>query len=225
MRLDTRKEQLLSAVVREHARTAQPVASDNLKGEIGVSSATVRAEMSALEKAGYLRQPHTSAGRVPTEQGYRYYLQHCLQVQDVQDEMEGLREFLPQAEVQEIRLKLLARELAQKLSEGIFIGFARESTYYTGLSYLFGQPEFKSVDLVRQVGQIVDNLDRIIAELFDEVEPGVKVYVGSENPFGSQCGTVLLRAGDAQTMMGVLGPMRMDYDRTVAMMKAIEQIL
>ncbi|MDO8505511.1 MAG: hypothetical protein Q7S48_02965 [bacterium] len=228
-RLDTRKEQLLAAVVREHAKTAQPVASDAMKEKAGldVSGATIRNEMLALEKAGYLRQRHTSAGRVPTEAGYRYYVTHCLEEQNVREEMGQMQSAVSPAQEYETRLKQLARELAGEMREGVFIGFTPQSSYYTGLSYLFEQPEFESVDFVRHMGDIVDNLDRIVAELFEDEALGVQVYVGSENPFGAQCGTVLLRAGTdrAMTMMGVLGPMRMDYDRVIGMMKELEQIL
>lgn len=228
-RLDTRREELLSFVIRQHAATAEPVASEIVKDKagLGVSPATIRNEMAALEKAGYLRQPHTSAGRVPTEDGYRYFITHCLEEKDVGEELGALREAMRGAERGEDSsgIKRLAKELASTVEEGVFVGFAPSSTFYTGLSYLFDQPEFESVDLVRHLGEIIDNLDRIVAELFEEVVPGVKVYVGSENPFGSRCGTVLLRGGSDQPMMGVLGPMRMDYDRMVAMMRELEKVL
>lgn len=226
-RLDTRKEQLLAAVVREHAKTAEPVASEAMKEKAGleISPATIRNEMLALEKAGYLRQPHTSAGRVPTEAGYRYYVTHCLEESNVKEDMDEMHALVQVAQEHDAQMKLLARELAAKLAEGIFVGFAPQSTFYTGLSYLFEQPEFESVDFVRHIGDIVDNLDRIVAKLFEEVAPGVQVYVGAENPFGAQCGTVLLRAGTHTPMMGVLGPMRMDYDRTIAMMKGLERLM
>lgn len=226
-RLDFRKEQLLAAVVREHAKTAEPVASDTMRDKAGleVSPATIRNEMVALEKAGYLRQPHTSSGRVPTEAGYRYYVTHCLAEQDVKDEVDQMQETVRPTLEHEPRLKQLARQLASEMREGVFVGFTPESSYYTGLSYLFDQPEFESVDFVRHMGDIVDNLDRIVAKLFEEVAPGVQVYVGSENPFGAQCGTVLLRAGTDQPMMGVLGPMRMDYDRAIGIMKELERLM
>ncbi len=76
--LDARKAAILEAVVREHIDTAQPVGSSAVAthGELAVSSATVRSEMVALERDGYLSQPHTSAGRVPTDKGYRYFVDH-----------------------------------------------------------------------------------------------------------------------------------------------------
>jgi heat-inducible transcriptional repressor len=76
--LDDRKTAILRAVVQEYISTAQPVGSSHIAraAEIGVSSATVRNEMAALEQEGYLVQPHTSAGRVPTDLGYRFFVDH-----------------------------------------------------------------------------------------------------------------------------------------------------
>ena len=74
--LDERKAAILRAVVEEYIETAQPVGSSHVASAPGVdvSSATVRNEMAGLEAEGYLRQPHTSAGRVPTEKGYRFFV-------------------------------------------------------------------------------------------------------------------------------------------------------
>lgn len=74
--MDERKAAILRAVVEEHISTAQPVGSGHVARapEVGVSPATVRNEMVALEQEGFLRQPHTSAGRVPTDRGYRFYV-------------------------------------------------------------------------------------------------------------------------------------------------------
>jgi heat-inducible transcriptional repressor len=76
--LDERKAAILRAVVEEYIDTAQPVGSGHVAQAPGVdvSSATVRNEMATLEADGYLRQPHTSAGRVPTEKGYRFFVDH-----------------------------------------------------------------------------------------------------------------------------------------------------
>lgn len=76
--LDERKAAILLAIVREHIATGQPVGSSHVAGEprVQVSSATVRNEMAVLEQEGYLRQPHTSAGRVPTDKAYRVFVDH-----------------------------------------------------------------------------------------------------------------------------------------------------
>src|SRR5438309_1525641 len=72
--LDERKAAILRAVVEEYIETAQPVGSGHIAPAVSVSSATVRNDMAVLEQEGYLLQPHTSAGRVPTEKGYRYFV-------------------------------------------------------------------------------------------------------------------------------------------------------
>jgi heat-inducible transcriptional repressor len=81
MDLDERKAAILKAVVEEHIHTAQPVGSQTIARSRGlrVSSATVRNEMTILEREGYLVQPHTSAGRIPTDAGYRYFVDHLTQ--------------------------------------------------------------------------------------------------------------------------------------------------
>src|SRR3954468_3098108 len=69
-----RQQQILSAIVEQYAEVASPVGSSLLARVFGVSSATIRAEMAELERLGYIMQPHTSAGRVPTDGGYRFYV-------------------------------------------------------------------------------------------------------------------------------------------------------
>src|SRR5207244_8045090 len=73
-----RRATVLKTVVEEYVRTAQPVASQTVTDsrDLGVSSATVRNDMTQLEREGFLAQPHTSAGRIPTDQGYRYFVDH-----------------------------------------------------------------------------------------------------------------------------------------------------
>src|SRR5437870_3384211 len=74
--LDARKQEILRAVIRSYIETAEPVGSEVVahQGHLGVSAATIRNEMAALEELGYLAQPHPSAGRIPTDRGYRAYV-------------------------------------------------------------------------------------------------------------------------------------------------------
>lgn len=222
--LNKRTNELFELIVREYIKQAEPVGSEYLrkKYQLELSPATIRNEMAALEEAGFLCQPHTSAGRAPTEAGYRYYVEHCLIECDVRVALENVLRLVRDLE-EEARLKEVAKELARDLQEGVFVGFAPRDTYYTGLSHLFSQPEFERVDLVRHLSGVVDNLDQVISQLFETEQKGVQVYIGSENPFGQDCSSVVLKI-DAQ-VLGVLGPVRMDYDRAVAIMKGIERIM
>lgn len=72
--LDKRKKKILQAIIEEYIETAEPVSSGNLVKQLECSSATIRNEMAELEKNGFLEKPHTSAGRVPSQKGYRYYV-------------------------------------------------------------------------------------------------------------------------------------------------------
>src|SRR3954468_18366004 len=69
-----RQQYILSEIIETYARTAEPVSSQQLTQKIEVSSTTIRAEMAELERHGYIMHPHTSAGRIPTDKGYRYYV-------------------------------------------------------------------------------------------------------------------------------------------------------
>lgn len=88
--LTERREQLLQYIIDEYVDTAQPVASGSLveKYHLPLSSATIRNEMARLEEEGYIGQPHTSAGRVPTARGYRYYVEALMREQTVPDDLQ-----------------------------------------------------------------------------------------------------------------------------------------
>jgi heat-inducible transcriptional repressor len=99
--LTDRRSALLNLIVQEYVNTAVPVGSQYVvrKHRIPFSPATVRIEMARLEEEGYIRQPHTSAGRVPSEKGYRYYVEALMEEQNLsRDEQEMIRHQFHQAE-------------------------------------------------------------------------------------------------------------------------------
>ncbi len=114
--LDPRKATILMAIVREYVRHAEPVASKRIVEtyDLGVSTATVRNEMAALEEAGYITQPHTSAGRVPTDKGYRYFVDSIDELRPVGEAQRlALQGFLIQSHDLEDLLRRTTRVLAQ----------------------------------------------------------------------------------------------------------------
>jgi heat-inducible transcriptional repressor len=88
MIMDERKKRILQAIIDDYIDTAEPIGSRTIarKHELGLSSATIRNEMSDLEEMGYLAQPHTSAGRVPSDKGYRLYVDELMQVRELEFE-------------------------------------------------------------------------------------------------------------------------------------------
>lgn len=230
--LSERKKRLLSAIVQEHVSQADAVGSAALVDKYGlnVSSATIRNEMAELESGGYIAQPHTSAGRIPTEKGWRFYLEHFVKERPAGPKARQAleRAYRAVGATPEARVKALAKALADLSREAVFVGFAAEDVFYTGLSNLFREPEFRQVDLIRDISEVIDHLDEVMRELFPKVTNDVRIILGKDNPFGQECGTVLVRYRGPQVgegMFGILGPMRMPYDNHLGLIRLSKQLL
>ena len=111
--LDERKEKILDAIIRNYLETGEPVGSRTISKytDLNLSSATIRNEMADLEELGYIIQPHTSAGRIPSDKGYRFYVDHLMQEKD--REVTEMKEFvIEKTEKMEQVLKQVAKLLA-----------------------------------------------------------------------------------------------------------------
>lgn len=112
--LDERKMKILDAIIRTYLETGEPVGSRTISKytDLNLSSATIRNEMSDLEELGYIVQPHTSAGRIPSDKGYRFYVDHLLETKD--EEISSMKEFvIEHTEKMDQVLKQIAKMLAQ----------------------------------------------------------------------------------------------------------------
>lgn len=229
MRLDKRKEYILSSIVEEYLIFAEPIGSKLIAKtlELEVSAATVRNEMAELEHMGYIIQPHISAGRVPTEKGYHYYIEHFLEHINLSKKEE---EFLQKSFLQdpERKLKNFAKAISEVSRAGVFIAFSKGNLYYTGISNLFSHPEFISCEYTHLMSEIIDDLDEIIFQIFDTVQEEVTIMIGKNNPFGSDCGSLLVKFQQKHSQEGVfglLGPMRMDYRKNYSVMQYARKLL
>lgn len=113
--LTERQEMILRLIVDDYVKTAEPVGSKSLAGQLNVSSATIRNEMSILEDLGYLEKTHTSSGRIPSEKGYRYYIETI--IKNIDDETNGFFEFEKLFENKEIQRDELIKEAINLLSQ------------------------------------------------------------------------------------------------------------
>ncbi len=223
--MENRKELILNTIIREHIKTGAPVGSGVLveKYKLDISPATVRNEMAALEEEGYIAQPHTSAGRIPTEEAYNKYLAN-LKIRKLKDsETRDLDRFL--AGGNEAGFKNVAKVLAGKSGNAVFWAFHKNNLFYTGISNLFKQPEFANTNLIYDISTIIDRVDEIIAEIYNEIKMGEQILLGSANPFGNFCSTVMAKykLKDNIGMFGILGPMRMDYEKNLALVKYVNE--
>ena len=112
MQLDDRKMKILQAIIRNYLETGEPVGSRTISKytDLNLSSATIRNEMADLEEMGYILQPHTSAGRIPSDKGYRFYVDALMQKERQVSEMQEL--LVERQEKMETMLKQVAKVLA-----------------------------------------------------------------------------------------------------------------
>jgi len=225
--MDKRKELILKTIIKEHIKTAQPVGSEGLvdKYNLDISSATVRNEMAELEELGFIAQPHTSAGRIPTEKAYNFYLENLSEERLSEAEVKVFEKLL--AEKDEENFKQAAKAMAKISQTAIFWAFHKHDLYYTGISNLLHQPEFRETNLIYDISEVIDRVDEIIGSIFNDLKYGPQILIGSKNPFGAYCGTVVAKykLGDNIGLVGILGPIRMNYEKNLALVKFINNIL
>ena len=218
MEITERKKKILSIIVKEHIKTAEPIGSSTLvdRYKLGLSSATIRNEMADLENLGLIKQPYTSAGRVPTEAGYLLYLDNLkdknLKDKYIKDIDSGLNK------MQEEDFRYTAKIIANISGQVVFWAFHKNSLYYTGVSNLFQQSEFSNTDLVYDVSLVIDRMEEIIADIYESLPFEPQVYLGQDNPFGSIFSSIMFKYDrDNKTgLIGILGPMRMDYEKNLS---------
>ncbi|MFA6410244.1 MAG: hypothetical protein WCW26_01555 [Candidatus Buchananbacteria bacterium] len=229
--MNDRQQDLLKTIISQYIKTAQPVSSNFITqaGEFELSSATIRNEMADLEEQGYIYHPHTSAGRVPTEKGYQFFVDNFLaqgkiskKQQDFLDKIiSQFKKFEPQA----------AKELAKGISEfcngAVFVAFSDSDFYYTGISNLFSQPEFAEQKVVYNLSRVIDHLDQVINKIFKDINSQVEVSVGSQNRFAKDCSSVVIKyqLKNQAGLLGILGPVRMDYQNNFSLVKYGQELI
>jgi transcriptional regulator of heat shock response len=228
--LDSRKETILQLIIEDFIKTAEPVGSKHLADDFGmnVSPATIRNDMAVLEQEGYLRQTHTSSGRVPTEQAYLYYLQNVVQPKCQQNEVDNLRAGMQSSKSIESTLKTIAKQLVDLTGETVILAFDPRWSYYTGVSNLFQKPEFQEDNLFHSISRFVDQFDDVLAQMFEATQEEQMVYIGSRNPFGDQMSTILIRYqvhDSRHGLLGLVGPLRMNYSKNIALMERAKELI
>jgi heat-inducible transcriptional repressor len=221
--MEDRTKLILRTIISEHIKSGAPVGSEILveKYKLNISPATVRNEMSDLEENGYIRQPHTSAGRVPTAKAYHYFIENLKTKKLTVKEEALILETM--GEKKESDLKKTAKLLAHLSNSAVFWAYYKNNLFYTGISNLLSQPEFAQNNLICQTGAIIDRLDEIMDGIFDTVKFTPEIIIGEDNPFGNFFSSIICkyRLGLNIGVFGLLGPMRMDYEKNSALINFI----
>ncbi|HSX00986.1 MAG TPA: transcriptional regulator, partial [Candidatus Saccharimonas sp.] len=217
-----RQQQILQAVVETYAHTAEPVGSAALCEQFAASSATVRAEMAELERQGFIMQPHISAGRIPTDKGYRAYVNALSDEARADGRTErALERRVRGAGVAERAIKNAVESLAH-VTHNLGLGTIGQNLYLSGMAGLFQHPEFYGGEQAYEVARLMDSLE----EWLQEAAPNdpISVYIGHENPIGRTSGATLIISRfespySDRSYIGVLGPTRQQYGSVIGLVQ------
>ena len=235
--LSDRRQRVLAALIEEYVARALPVGSRTLteRYRFGVSPATIRNELSALEEEGYISQPHTSAGRIPTDFGYRTFVDDLIEsgtvAEDGQaDEAIGrLRETARELDDLLDRTSKALSQFTDCLSVVTPPGYERPSR--TGIMSLMRQPEFAYTETLLPIMQVLED-DTILLHVLDATAPsadGPKVRIGSENETEQLAGVSVVACrygiGTDGGIVAVIGPTRMDYTKALAAVRIASKTL
>ncbi len=242
MEITPRQREILCQIIEEYAETAAPVGSVMMAKLFHVSPATIRAEMAKLENLGLIAQPHTSAGRVPTDAGYRYYVNNLEGREDISDRAEiEKKSFERGRHAIEVRVSAQSQADAAirravdslvELTGNLGLATIGGQLYLSGLTRLFTQPEFMDARRVQAVAKLLDNLEPWLRE----AAPGepLNIFIGQENPIGKNSEVSLIISKfrspfSDRSYIGVLGPTRQNYARVMSLVKyagnMLEEIL
>ncbi len=322
--LTDRQNQILKLIITEYIKSARPVGSNLICKELKCSSATIRNEMASLEELGLLEKTHTSSGRVPSEQGYRYYVDHLMKPKELNGEdmlklqiifnnqQLELNDYLSESlkliadmtnytsivlggtshdnklkeisvvpidnenlivivvtdkghvENKKITLKNVSHEEIRKtvnLINDLIVGtpidevssklefeikpiigryvkeheivyntfyqvfkdFSNKNVNVVGKNNILKQPEFNSVDKIKDIFGKLDNEEQIINSI-EEENNDIKIYIGKENNLDEEVTVIKTKyhTDDQEGTIAIVGPKRMDYDRVVTLLEYIK---
>jgi len=230
-----RQKLILFAVVKEYIKNGQPVSSMLIfeKYNFNISPATFRNEFVELENLGFLSQPYTSAGRVPTDKGYRVFVNSLLEKRT--QEREKMRNIFLEFAKEKKRHDNMFAELTRSFSEFsrnvVFSGpVDSKMLFRSGINEVLSQPEFDDNLLRKHFGSVVDSfeehLPKIIASLS---ENEFAVLIGDENSFSDAKDFSMIVSkfnmhGD-EGIIAILGPKRMDYAKNINLINSLVRLL
>lgn len=223
--LSPRQLKILQAIVEEHVATGTAVGSETIekKYKLGVSPATVRNEMVKLVEMGYLKQPHTSAGRVPTTVALRLYISEIMKEKSltVREEVQIKQQLWDQRFDYERLMRHATLVLADSTR---LLGIAitgDDDIFYAGAANILDIPEFFDIDVTKTVLSLLDRHESLLELIKTRVtDDPVKVLLGEELDmhYLEPCGFVFtgFRAGKyGNGMIGIIGPSRLNYPQVV----------
>lgn len=226
--LNRRQREVLEIIVRHYVETAEPVGSRYISHKLGLSSATIRNVMSDLEDSGYIMQPHTSAGRSPTDKGYRYYIESLMHVKNVNEQIgHSVRDqYGPAARSIEDVLERTSHMISNVTNYvGLTLFSQYDKLYLDGTSHIIEQPEFHDLKKLYVLLRCLEQKSELLNILKNDFESDyVTITIGKENVSNSltDCSIVTKGyrvKGKTSGRLGVIGPKRMMYEKVIPMVE------
>ena len=226
-----RQKSILFAMIEEHVKTAQPISSQMVceTFDFDVSPATMRSEIVRLEEEGDLHQPHTSAGRVPTDKGYRLFVDALLAHKERENRKArtALRHVADLEQETYAAFAELARAIATLAGSTVFSGSLRSPAFFkAGVHDTLSQPELEDSFLRKRFGDMVDSIEKDIPAFTSALaQDGPAVFIGKENPlskahdFSMLVSRCKISGGDGVVV--ILGPKRMNYRKSIDALDAL----
>ena len=234
MDLTDRQKNLLRAVIEKYIETAEPIGSETIEKEskLGVSPATIRNEMVKLTSLGYLRQPHTSAGRIPTSVGMKFYVDQLMEEKSLslKDEVAIKEELGEKKERFDKLLRHTAKVLADQTHSMALATDEENDIYASGMANILDMPEFYDIDITKTVLSMLDKAEMLSA-IFGQLstEEQIKILFGEELgvPYLEPCGFVISRyqMTSHRGVLAVVGPSRLNYQVIIPTMRYFSQLL
>lgn len=233
MDLTQRQQRILATIVKDYSEAANPVSSKELveKYHFKESPATIRNEMGVLEKGGYIFQPHKSAGRVPTDKGYRFFINELMRRFELSEkERRALRAEILKLQAAHEQMGRCLSGLLSRISGQTAFALLPHETSVSGLSYLIGQPELEDAKTLKTFTELIDHLDAHAPKLLKGRISAPKTFVGGESPLplpknlSLMVSEVRMRGGK-RGVIGILGPKRMAYAKNLSLLDYLTKLI
>ncbi len=223
-----KKEDVLAMIVEIYLETGVPVASMSLvdKG-MRCSSATIRNVMAELIDEGFLVQPHTSAGRVPTAKAYRYYLDFLMD-RAPDDMCPQMPDLASRAESLDALLKHIADAVSELMHQtGMSAFWGHRDVYMHGRNYLIDYSELQDINKLREIFTFLEDEQSVQELLWRSIKDRVDVFVGDEigRSEVKECSLIISASnvGGREVRIGIIGPMRMDYSKNLSLLERLSE--
>ncbi|MEK7494872.1 MAG: hypothetical protein AAB519_02475 [Patescibacteria group bacterium] len=233
--MNERQKKVLSAIVELYTKTALPVGSQALLDRFAfpVSSATLRNDMAALEEEGYLYQPHVSAGRIPTDKGYRIYVEEMMGEEMLsRKDQEHLQKELLMLRAKNVRLGRTTAKLLSALSGNLAVSsiMNKEEFYDFGMKELMEKPEFQEIDELCRLVETLDSLDEKLDQIVLKLKDGeTHIFIGQENPITEiqNCSMIIApyQSDEGRGLLAIIGPKRMEYAKNKSLIEYMRKLL